>query len=194
MRDVECHMCGRGPLTEQIYDSGCGALYCPWSKEEEEVADKPKYVAVQAAAKKAHDQTAILRQALEEKAKKEPYLEEKQVVVIRKYNPDYGDDRICECGHAYYRHFDTYEDMQPVGCKYCYCPTFVEEKGRLVKETELPTDYADLIDNIKLFIKRNKLRNPNNHSCPAAKDLIDIDSLVLKMILYVGYYEDGNQS
>lgn len=31
-----------------------------------------------------------------------------------------------ECGHAYYRHFDTYDDMLPVGCKYCGCETFVE--------------------------------------------------------------------
>lgn len=31
-----------------------------------------------------------------------------------------------ECGHAYYRHFDTYEDMRAIGCKYCQCWTFVE--------------------------------------------------------------------
>ena len=42
------------------------------------------------------------------------------------YNPKYGDDRMCICGHPYYRHFDTYEDMYPVGCKYCDCYTFVE--------------------------------------------------------------------
>ena len=35
------------------------------------------------------------------------------------YDPTFGDDVECECGHAYYRHFDTYEDMAPVGCKYC---------------------------------------------------------------------------
>ena len=34
---------------------------------------------------------------------------------------EFGDDRLCICGHAYYRHFDTYEDMKPVGCKYCPC-------------------------------------------------------------------------
>jgi hypothetical protein len=36
------------------------------------------------------------------------------------YDPAFGDDRLCECGHSYYRHFDTYEDMAPVGCKYCH--------------------------------------------------------------------------
>ena len=43
-----------------------------------------------------------------------------------KYNPNYGDDKKCECSHAYYRHFDTYDDMRPVGCKYCECRRFTE--------------------------------------------------------------------
>lgn len=42
------------------------------------------------------------------------------------YDPNFGDDNICKCGHAYYRHFDTYDDMEPVGCKYCDCITFEE--------------------------------------------------------------------
>ena len=36
------------------------------------------------------------------------------------YDPSFGDERRCKCGHPYYRHFDTYEDMSPVGCKYCH--------------------------------------------------------------------------
>ena len=36
------------------------------------------------------------------------------------YDPTYGDDVECECGHPYIRHFDTYEEMSPVGCKYCH--------------------------------------------------------------------------
>ena len=51
-----------------------------------------------------------------------PYLE-KTVIV---YNPQYGDNRVCKCGHRYYRHFDGYEDNAPVGCKYCPCRTFEE--------------------------------------------------------------------
>lgn len=40
------------------------------------------------------------------------------------YNPDL-DKEVCECGHAYYRHYDSYEDHNdPVGCKYCSCRTF----------------------------------------------------------------------
>jgi len=42
------------------------------------------------------------------------------------YDPDFGDERECACGHDYDRHFDSYEDMLPVGCKYCPCGTFEE--------------------------------------------------------------------
>lgn len=55
-----------------------------------------------------------------------PYLVETQIITARLYNPKYGDDRVCTCGHAYYRHFDSYEDMYPVGCKYCSCDEFRE--------------------------------------------------------------------
>lgn len=40
------------------------------------------------------------------------------------YDPTYGDKKVCQCGHAYYRHFDTYEKMLHVGCKYCSCFAF----------------------------------------------------------------------
>lgn len=38
-------------------------------------------------------------------------------------------DKKCQCGHPYYRHFDTYEEMYPCGCKYCECRTFEEPTG-----------------------------------------------------------------
>lgn len=58
--------------------------------------------------------------------KEQPYLYTQRIVTDRHYNGDYGGGRACECGHAYYRHFDSYEDMEPVGCKYCPCYDFVE--------------------------------------------------------------------
>ena len=62
-----------------------------------------------------------------------PYLE--TAVIEYHYNPKYGDYRICQCGHPYYRHFDTYdEDMYPVGCKYCECYKFIENETELGKE------------------------------------------------------------
>lgn len=30
----------------------------------------------------------------------------------------------CTCGHQYHRHFDSWEDNEPIGCKYCLCDTF----------------------------------------------------------------------
>jgi hypothetical protein len=57
-----------------------------------------------------------------------PYIFKYVINIERRYNPDYGDDRICKCGHSYYRHFDSYENNDPVGCKYCSCFTFVEKK------------------------------------------------------------------
>lgn len=44
------------------------------------------------------------------------------------YNPKFGDGKKCECGHDYYRHFDSYDDMYPIGCKYCECYTFKQIK------------------------------------------------------------------
>lgn len=46
-------------------------------------------------------------------------------IVAKEWNPQYDQDRECECGHPYYRHFDTYEEMAPIGCKYCPCFFFV---------------------------------------------------------------------
>jgi hypothetical protein len=58
--------------------------------------------------------------------KPEPYIVELVTTEIRRHNPEYGDDRTCVCGHSYYRHFDTYDGMAAVGCKYCECDVFVE--------------------------------------------------------------------
>ena len=61
--------------------------------------------------------------------KEPPFLVTRRFVSESKYNPKYGDERVCKCGHKYYRHFDTYEDMHHVGCKYsgtCNCVGFEE--------------------------------------------------------------------
>jgi hypothetical protein len=58
--------------------------------------------------------------------KEEPYIIVEEIVKNYKYNPNYGDDRICKCSHSYYRHFDPYENMEAVGCKYCKCFLFEE--------------------------------------------------------------------
>jgi hypothetical protein len=60
-------------------------------------------------------------------SKEQPYLHVERTVVDIKYNPNYGDRRLCKCGHTYYRHFDSYDEMFPCGCKYCQCYTFEED-------------------------------------------------------------------
>ena len=56
--------------------------------------------------------------------------EKKNLPYIRgKYNSLYGDNRICTCGHSYVRHFDPFEDMDAVGCKYCICNQFTPMDG-----------------------------------------------------------------
>ena len=57
-----------------------------------------------------------------------PYIIKEKIVIEQLYNPNYGDDRICQCGHPYYRHFDWMENNDPVGCKYCPCYTFIEKE------------------------------------------------------------------
>ncbi len=41
-----------------------------------------------------------------------------------KWSAEHDQDELCACGHRYERHFDTYENMLAVGCKYCECATF----------------------------------------------------------------------
>lgn len=60
----------------------------------------------------------------------EPYLITYSIKKKKSYNINYGDERICKCGHSYYRHFDSYERMSPVGCKYCSCFDFKEDKPK----------------------------------------------------------------
>ncbi len=54
-----------------------------------------------------------------------------------RYDPFYGDGILCanlECNHPYYRHFDTYDDMRNVGCKYCQCNDFIKPDTKEAKE------------------------------------------------------------
>jgi hypothetical protein len=55
-----------------------------------------------------------------------PYIKETNHHIKYKYNPKYGDNKLCVCGHPYCRHFDPYESMEAVGCKYCDCYKFIE--------------------------------------------------------------------
>ena len=62
-----------------------------------------------------------------------PYIQYQVVTKFRiqKYNPKYeaSNPPNCECGHAYYRHFDPYENWAAVGCKHCACGHFKPAPG-----------------------------------------------------------------
>lgn len=61
------------------------------------------------------------------------------------YDPKYGDARLCECGHPYGRHFDGYEDMRAVGCKYCECHVFRPAEVQTTdKTTHIPSSPEQL--------------------------------------------------
>jgi len=55
-----------------------------------------------------------------------PYItkEVTTVTIERSWNPLYDPDAICICGDTYVRHFDPYNKMEAVGCKYCRCDEF----------------------------------------------------------------------
>ena len=57
-----------------------------------------------------------------------PYIADARVIVDLKYNPNYGDHRLCLCGRPYHRHFDSYDAMRNVGCKYCCCFQYLPKK------------------------------------------------------------------
>lgn len=70
------------------------------------------------------------------------YVPSSEDEIAEQYDEKFGDNKPCLCGHPYYRHFDTYEQMSAVGCKYCshfppmgnhvrerFCPYFKEDKS-----------------------------------------------------------------
>lgn len=42
----------------------------------------------------------------------------------KSYDRKIGDDKLCICGHTYFQHFDSFRDMEHIGCKYCNCKNF----------------------------------------------------------------------
>jgi hypothetical protein len=55
--------------------------------------------------------------------KQQPYLLRNRAPE-KIWNPHYNQQAMCTCGHRYERHFDSYDNMSNVGCKYCECTEF----------------------------------------------------------------------
>lgn len=111
-----------------------------------------------------------------------PYLEYEYKVTENKYNPNYGDDRMCVCGHTYKHHFDSYENMEPVGCKYCGCNEFVEKMITDKNNDEMDDRIECLIDELVdarrealgegncPYYGEHLLCEENNNNCDECKD------------------------
>ncbi len=67
----------------------------------------------------------LQRQLQEHQDTTQPYLY--SLRLEKKYNPNYKDEVPCRCGHSYNKHFDSYENMEAVGCKYCDCYEYIPE-------------------------------------------------------------------
>lgn len=150
----------------------------------------------------------ILQERRQQDLKNSPYIEIKKVVIEKQYNPEYGDDRICKCGHTYHRHFDSYENMHPCGCKYCECYTFVEEikknKDELVTvldtfldiqgfwNAEFP-DGADIWEITILTDLLAKIQSSNKDSDGSWywRYRIKIEELSKKYVLISDYHDKG---
>ncbi len=83
------------------------------------------------------------------KNNEKPYIKKVKRIVQKKYNPNYGDNRICICGHPYHRHFDSYDNMRPVGCKYCGCNNFVERDDGPIAEIPVHNGKILVFDSTK---------------------------------------------
>lgn len=72
-----------------------------------------------------HEQERIhaIAMAKTERQPEPPYLE--RIFTRKVWNPNYKQDARCICGHTYDRHFDSYDNMENVGCKYCDCLEFI---------------------------------------------------------------------
>lgn len=104
-----------------------------------------------------------------------PYIEETVTTIERRYNPKYGNDRICQCGHTYYRHFDSWAQMDNVGCKYCHCHNFIEAdtSEENIARLCLEIEQCETIHALRLAEIRAEFENiPNGHREPRFIDQV----------------------
>lgn len=67
----------------------------------------------------------LVRRMFESVDRRIKELEKPTIASVGKaYDKKMGDDKICICGHTYFQHFDSFMDMEHIGCKYCNCKNF----------------------------------------------------------------------
>ena len=133
------------------------------------------------------------------KPEEKPYITKIVVAEVREYNPKFGDDRICECEHTYYRHFDSYEKMMVCGCKYCGCNDFKEASETIQSKVKFfdSVRVADLskqdwieycLDHVKSESIKSKIRNKiqywssrlNNDSEDFRNEILELEEYIWK--------------
>ena len=118
---------------------------------------------------------------LDESTINNPYLE--YTAKIKAYNPNYPENKKCICGHSYGRHFDSYEDMAPVGCKYCSCNEFVPAEEAPLTELSVRAYNCLRVNKIEtveqlLETPDEKIRGLRNIGQRAADEVIAFKNLV----------------
>ena len=96
---------------------------------------------------------------------KQPYIVKETIIKEYSYNPEYGDDKICQCFHPYHRHFDSHNCMANVGCKYCPCEEFKPINVYHTNMREMPIEHLVLIkhtDGTVILIKPDYMYMPAN--------------------------------
>lgn len=77
------------------------------------------------------------------------------------YDPNFGDDKICECGRRYYRHFDTYDNMS----KLCECGHYTSDNEDIHIFKEYCPKFKEMVSQCNCGEKH---RNDRKHmpDCP----------------------------
>jgi len=94
-----------------------------------------------------------------------PYITKRRIVIERLYNKDFGDEKVCGCGNSYYRHFDSYDGMAAIGCKYCDCGTWHPIANEDDKERERHQAEWD-----KKWAEEEKLKKQNENAHTSGTD------------------------
>ena len=86
------------------------------------------------------------------------------------YDPDHDPSEKCKCGHPYHRHFDSYENFAPVGCKYCDCDLF---------EAEIDTE-----ERVRVLTSRLELAQIQHANAVTVNGINVLDHLESKMLKF----------
>jgi len=71
-----------------------------------------------------------LLQELEDLKIQKPYIETYRLTLQKEYDPNFGDQKVCQCGHNYDMHFPAFS-KKITSCKFCNCRIFQHPLNKL---------------------------------------------------------------